>query len=172
MIDREQYIKEGKRQLNSCAHYIQIKNDVTNNVSKLVHDTLIQLYRKSELNDKTLEYLSPMGDKKTKTAELYLLNKIHSDPPTKARPIISTNNCPVENISEYVHFFLQPLVIKQHTYIKDTTDFIRKIEKIRVPDEALIIVQDYESMYTNIVNDEAINAVYNTLSNDHMHQNI
>ena len=110
--------------------------------------------------------------KKTKTAELYLLNKIHSDPPTKARPIISTNNCPVENISEYVHFFLQPLVIKQHTYIKDTTDFIRKIEKIRVPDEALIIVLDYESMYTNIVNDEAINAVYNTLSNDHMHQNI
>lgn len=172
VIDREQYIKEGKRQLNSCAHYIQIEDDVTNNVSKLVHDTLIQLWRKGEINDKTLEYLSPIGDKKTKTAELYLLNKIHSDPPTKARPIISANNCPVERISEYVDFFLQPFVIKQHTYIKDTSDFIRKIEKIKVPNEALIIVLDYESMYTNIVHDEAINAVYNTLSNDHMHQNI
>ena len=75
-------------------------------------------------------------------------------------------------LKRYLYFFLQPLVIIQHTYIKDTSDFIRKIVKIRVPNEALIIVLDYESMYTNIVHDEVINAAYNTLSNDHMHQNI
>ena len=113
-----------------------------------------------------------MGDKKTKTAELYLLNKIHSDQPTKARLIISANSCSVEKISEYVDFFLQPFDLKQHTYIKDTSDFIGKIEKLKVPNGALIIVLDYESMYTNIVDEEAIQAVYETLSNDHMHQNI
>ena len=172
VVDREQYIREGKRQLDSCAHYMQIENDITNNVSKLVHATLTQLLNNGEINEKTMKYLSPMGDKKTKTAELYLLNKIHSDPPTKARPIISANSCPVEKISEYVDFFLQPFVVKQHTYIKDTSDFIRKIEKLKVPNDALIIVLDYKSMYTNIVHEEAIQAVYKTLSNDHLHQNI
>ena len=172
VVDIEQYIREGKRQLDSCAHYMQIENDITNNVSKLVHVTLTQLLNNGEINEKTMKYLSPMGDKKTKTAELYLLNKIHSDPPTKARPIISANSCPVEKISEYVDFFLQPFVDKQHTYIKDTSDFIRKIEKLKVPNDALIIVLDYESMYTNIVHEEAIRAVYKTLSNDHLHQNI
>ena len=100
MVDREQYIREGKCQLDSCAHYMQIENDITNNVSKLVHDTLTQLLNNGEINEKTMKYLSPMGDKKTKTAELYLLNKIHSDPLTKSRSIISLNSCPVEKISE------------------------------------------------------------------------
>ena len=170
VTDREQYIKEGKRQLNSCAHYMQIEDDVTNNVCKLVHNTLTNLCKKGEICEKTLKYLSPIGDRNTKTAELYLLNKVHSDPPTKARPIISANSCPVEKISEFVDFFLQPFVIKQHTYIKDTSDFIRKIETLKVPNDALIIVLNYESMYTNIVHDEAIQAVYQTLETDDSHQ--
>ena len=170
VIDREQYIKEGMRQLNSCAHYTQIENDITNNISSLVHQTLIELLTKGEITKKQLEYLSPHGGGKVRTAELYLLNKIHSEPPTKARPIISANGCPVERISKFVDYFLQPFVIEQRTYIKDTSDFIRKIEKIRVPKEALLITLDYESMYTNIVHDEAIEAVHKTLTRQVKHQ--
>ena len=113
--------------------------------------------------------MSPLGKPRIKTAELYLLNKIHSDPPTKARPIISANGCPVERISEYVDFFLQPFVSEQHTYIKETSDFIRKVELITVPNNALIITLDYESMYTNIIHEEAVNAVRNTLSKTDRH---
>lgn len=172
VTDREQYIKEGKRQLNSCAHYMQIENDVTNNVALLVHQTLAKLLANGEITEKNLKYLSPIGTKKIKTAELYLLNKIHSDPPTKARPIISANDCPVEKLSEYVDFFLQPFVTEQHTYIKDTSDFIRKVESLRIPSEAIIITLDYESMYTNIVHDEAVEAVRKTLIQNNKYQNV
>ena len=170
VTDREQYIKEGLRQLDSGAHYMQIEEDVTENVSHLVHETLLQLLSKREITEKNLKYLSPLIGTKTKTAKLYLLNKVHSDPPTKARPIISANNCPVERISEYVDFFLQPFVTEQHTYIKDTSDFIRKVESRTIPTECLIITLDYESMYTNIVHDEAIQAVRKTITKNERHQ--
>ena len=170
VIDREQYVKEGMRQLNSCAHYTCMEHDVTKDTTKLVHQTLVELASKGEITRKQLDYLSPHGEKKVRTAELYLLNKIHSEPPTKARPIISANGCPVERISEYVDHFLQPFVIEQRTYLKDTSDFIRKVENIRIPKDALLITLDYESMYTNIVHEEAIEAVRKTLTNHSKHQ--
>lgn len=170
VVSREQYVKEGMRQLNSCAHYTPVNEDLSPSFCKRVHDTLKEIHAKGEINDEYLEYLSPVGKETTRTAELYLLNKIHSDPPTKARPIISANECPVEKISEYVDFFLQPFVIEQNTYIKDTSDFIRKLEQIKVPENAYIITLDYESMYTNIVHDEAISAVENTISQSDRHK--
>ena len=172
VIDREQYIREGMRQLNSCAHYTHMEKDVTKDITATVHQTLLELFSKGEITRKQLTYLSPHGKKKIKTAELYLLNKIHSEPPTKARPIISANGCPVERISEYVDYFLQPFVVEQRTYLKDTSDFIRKIEKIHVPKDALLITLDYESMYTNIVHEEAIEAVRKTLTNHSKHHTV
>ena len=169
VINREQYVKEGMRQLESCAHYTPVEKDLTQDFAQRVNNTLSKLASDGEISRKYFEYLTPMGKPGIRTAELYLLNKVHSNPPTKARPIISANGCPVERLSEYVDFFLQPFVLEQHTYIKDTSDFIRKIEQITVPDNALIITLDYESMYTNIIHDGAVNAVRNTLTKTDRH---
>ena len=124
--------------------------DLTPDFAICVNNTLLQLLSQGEISKKYFDYLSPIGQQGIRTAELYLLNKVHSDPPTKARPIISANGCPMERISEFDDLFLQPFVSEQHTFIKDTSDFIRKVELITVPDNALIITLDYESMYTNI----------------------
>ena len=172
VINREQYVQEGMRQLNSCTHYTPVETDLTPEFTTRVHNTLQELLSEGEISKKYVEYLSPLGKANIRTAELYLLNKVHSNPPTKARPIISANGCPVERISEYVDFFLQPFVLEQHTFIKDTSDFIRKIELITVPDNALIITLDYESMYTNIIHEEAVSAVRNTLETTDRHNYI
>ena len=125
VIDKEQYIKEGERQLNSCAHYTEIERDITPEIVDEVRSVLQEMLKEGEITQKNYEYLCP-SEALAKTAELYLLNKIHSDPPTKARPIISANSCPVERISEFIDFFLQPIVTEQNTYLKDTSDLIRK----------------------------------------------
>ena len=134
-----------------------------------VRSVLQEMLKEGEITQKNYEYLCP-SEELAKTAELYLLNKIHSDPPTKARPIISANSCPVERISEFIDFFLQPIVTEQNTYLKDTSDLIRKIEMLKVPDNALIITLDYESMYTNIVHAEAYQAVKRTIELDLKHK--
>ncbi|XP_061192282.1 uncharacterized protein LOC133200513 [Saccostrea echinata] len=48
---------------------------------------------------------------------------------------------------------------KQSTYIKDTTDFINKIETFKLPDDVLLITYDVTSMYTNMEFDELLSAV-------------
>lgn len=79
-----------------------------------------------------------------KCGQLYLFPKIHKIkddvwntlinnlcsirqlPP--GRPIISQCETPPRNIGAYCDYFLIYIVRKQSTYIKDTTDFINKIE--------------------------------------------
>ena len=60
-----------------------------------------------------------------KAGRFYLLPKIHkaSNP---GRPIVSANGHPTEKISEFVDLHLQPHVHNLPSYLKDTTDFLRK----------------------------------------------
>ena len=41
------------------------------------------------------------------------------------RPIVSSNNHPTERISQFVDYYLKPLVCTVPSYVKDTTDFLK-----------------------------------------------
>ena len=58
-----------------------------------------------------------------------LLPKIHkaSNP---GRHVISSINCHTSRMLEFVDYYLQPEAKKLKFYVKDTTDFIKKIEAI------------------------------------------
>ena len=63
-------------------------------------------------------------------------------------------------ISEFVDYYLQPEVKKLKSYVKDTTDFIKKIEAIdHVSDDCYLVSLDVRSLYTNIPHKEGIEAV-------------
>ena len=68
-------------------------------------------------------------DKKIKTPEFHLLPKIHKAN-NPGKPVISSINCHASRISEFVDHYLQPEVKKRKSYVKDTTDFIKKNEAI------------------------------------------
>ena len=101
--------------------------------------------------------------KDPKPPKFYTLPKIHkkSNP---GRPVISSISCHTTNISKYVDHHLQEHVSKLPSYVKDTTDFINKIKDLTVPDNAILATMDVSSLYTNIPNDEGIEAVCETLS--------
>ena len=60
-----------------------------------------------------------------------LLTKIDKPKPV-GRPIISGCEGSTERISSFVVSLLQPITQKQLSYIKDTTDFIKFIEKTKM----------------------------------------
>ena len=50
------------------------------------------------------------------------------------------------------------------SYVKDSTDFIRKINCMeKIPDNSILVTMDVRSLYTNIPNKEGIEAVETTL---------
>ena len=116
-----------------------------------------QLETNEEIGPKCADYLTIT---QPRTPQLYLLPKIHKKTsPVPGRPIVSANSSPTERISQLVDHFLQPLVASTRSYVKDTTDFLNKIESVTgtAPGTILCTV-DVTSLYTNIPNPEGISA--------------
>ena len=97
----------------------------------------------------------------TKPARFYLLPKIHKlgNP---GRLIISSCDAPTERISKFVDHHLRPLVRTIPSYIKDTTDFLMKVQSL--PSDTLLITLDVSSLYTNILHVEGIAACIEALN--------
>ena len=158
--DTENYIKEANRQLNDTTFYKKCEIDLTNIHCEKVNQTVEQ-FKKSNLIPEKIA--SMLKCKDPKPPKFHTLPKIHkkSNP---GRPVISSIGCHTTNISKYVDHHLQEHVSKLPSYVKDTTDFINKIKDLTVPDNAILVTMDVSSLYTNIPNDEGIEAVRETLS--------
>jgi hypothetical protein len=160
----EDYIKEGIRQLSDENFYREVPEDLTKKHNEQINCLITNLLEKEEITKKCADYLQI---DKPRTPQLYLLPKIHKNKfPVPGRPIVSANNSPTERISQLADFFLQPLVADTTSYVKDTTDFINKIESITELKPGTILgTIDVTSLYTNIPNQEGIEACKKFLNN-------
>jgi peptide-methionine (R)-S-oxide reductase len=160
--DLDDYVNEGIRQLSDPNFYIETKQDLTDFHNEIVTSLVNYLEEQGEISKKCGIYLR---NTKPRTSQLYLLPKVHKGKlPMPGRPIVSANNSPTERISEFADFFLKPLVQNTKSFVRDTTDFINKIEAIQaVPPNCLLCTVDVTSLYTNIPNDEGILACKNIL---------
>ena len=94
----------------------------------------------------TLKIANSLLEEKIKTPEFHLLPKIHNAN-NPGRPVISSVNCHTSGISEFVDYYLQPEVKKLTSYVKDTTDFIKKIEATDyVSDGSYLVSLDVRSL--------------------------
>ena len=125
-------------------------------ITSLLH----QLHEKGEIPDKAFKSLNAL---KARTARFYILPKIHKSlVPGKVpgRPIISGNNCATEKISCLVDAHIKPFVKTYPSYVKDTTDFINKVESISgLPQDFIQATMDVTSLNTNIPNHEGLTEV-------------
>jgi len=118
---------------------------------------------REEISEKCREYLI---EYEPRTARFYTLPKIHKNKfPPPGRPIISGNGCPTERISQFVDHFIKDISPKGRSYVKSTTDFVNQIRQLEdIPHDALLVTLDVCSLYTNIPNDEGIDAVREALN--------
>ena len=85
--------------------------------------------------------------------------KIHKEG-NPHRPVISSVNYHTTKIFEYVEHHLQTHVQELGSFVKDSTDFIKKVLTTdKVPQESFFDTMDVRSLYTNIPNNEGIKAV-------------
>ena len=61
---------------------------------------------------------------------------------------------------------LQPMVEKLPSYVKDTTDFIKKLDGIKTtPDNCYLVTMDVKSLYSNIPHTEGIKSTETSMRN-------
>ena len=76
--------------------------------------------------------------------------------------MIGSVNCHSSKILQYTDYPLQPIIRKIPSYIKDISDFLRKLKPItEVPVNSHLVTTDLKSLSTSIPNSEGIKALKN-----------
>ena len=71
---------------------------------------------------------------------------------------MSANSCPSERISQFVDHFIQPLVPTLPSYLRDSSHLLNIVGSLKLPENSILATLDVTSLYTNIPNNEGIEA--------------
>ena len=77
---------------------------------------------------------------------MYFLKKIHKNP-MGVRPICSALSGFTESLSKIVDTIIQPIVPTLPSFVKDSGNFCKIIEKSLVRDNAILVALDLKSLY-------------------------
>ena len=156
IVDVNDYIREAKRQLNNSKNDKVLAEDPTTTINDLVNHTIDRFNKDQLINENIANGLT---NPSPRTPQFHISPKIHKED-NPVRPVVSSINCHTANISKYVDYHLQPTVKQIPSFVKDSNDFINKINAVKsVPKNSYLVTMDARSLYTNIPNAEGISAV-------------
>lgn len=174
VVSREQYVQEAQRQL-SAFQYQKIDGDMTNETAIMADDIVEELFDGKYIDKHTREYLLSKNND-IDVPSLYLLVKAHKAKPENSafcgRPIISGCCSPTKALSEYLDYFLLPLVQGQDTYLKDSPELIKILADLKLPPDTILVTADVTSLYTNIPQDDCVDIVVDRLEKSHIRYDI
>ena len=155
IMDTENYINKANRQLSDKSNSKIFQTDPTLQHNKMVNDTFGRFKNKNLISKKNCRRTE--NNKSTDT-KIYITPKKHKENDPR-RSAINAINCHTSEISGFLDHHLQPIVKEIPSYIKDTNDFVDKINKFKFPENSFLVTRDVKALYTNIPNKEAIAAV-------------
>ena len=158
---KEDYIKEGERQLSNQIHYQRLEdsNRTIKKFIKEVQEDLAYLLTNNFIDEDTHKILFR---KTPRISNLYLLPKIHKKN-NPGRPIINSIGSLTETMSALVDEILRKYSVLAKSYIKDTSHFLQVITKLKISPGDILATVDVTALYTNIPHQDGINKVLSFL---------
>ncbi|XP_064472509.1 uncharacterized protein LOC135386983 [Ornithodoros turicata] len=160
VMDKNNYVNEGLRQLLCASFYKLLDADPTEQITADVIRSLKALKARKMIDTTLYDYLLP---KNPIAGRFYMLPKIHK-PGNPGRPIVSCNGTATENISSFVDHLLKDIPPQLPSYIKDTNHFLQILSKCEPPPSSLLVTLDVSSLYTNIPHEDGIAAAEKAFS--------
>ena len=133
ILDTENYTKEAYLQLSDKNNYKALQTDPTLQDNKMVNDTLHRFENENLLSKKVAWGLKVINPKTPK----FYITPITQKENNPGRPVINSINCHTSEISPFVENHSQHLVSEIPSYIKDTNDFVNKINHSKVWEKLL-----------------------------------
>jgi hypothetical protein len=169
IMDKSAYLSEAYRQLNNTLFYKRISEpQFTKNVP-LINEVLMDMLSLGVISERQFAYLH--ADTSDRSRRFYLLPKIHKPKHTwpqpntmpEGRPIVSDSSSESYRVSQLIDSYLKPISKEHFSYIKDSYDFVTKVQGKPLPDSALFVTGDVTSLYTNMRFDRIISTVKSAL---------
>ena len=170
VLNREDYINEGLRQLSDYNFYSPIRSCIKP-IEKLTK-LLDSAKSFKVIPEKLYNFLKPPPRIKPRT--FYTLPKIHK-PPSKwingsppGRPIVSDIGSPDYNINRYLDFKLKQVSHHLSFIVKDSFTFLQKLKTFLssqpLVSNMTLITCDVTSLYTNMKNKRSLDIVHKLFS--------
>ena len=161
--DFTDYLAEATRQLSDTTTYVKLTNDPGTSTRDGIKPIIDSALQSGCITKRDHRFLFR---KHHKTPVLYLLPKVHKNiTPCPGRPIVSGNESLLEPLSQYVDHHIQPFVKNLPAYIRDSSDFLLKLDQITLDlSDMILATLDIESLYTKIPQQAAIDTIRHTLS--------
>ena len=155
VLCRDDYIKEAKNQLEDNTVYKDV------NFKGTILSDLLDKRNKFFKSLHSRKCITDQFEKTTNLGKVYLLPKIHkriSNVP--GRPVISNCGTSTEKASEFLDFYLKPLMQNGWSYIRDSNDFIDKMKTIgKTPEGSFLVTANVVGQYPRIPHNEGISAL-------------
>ena len=152
------YDAQAHRQLSDGRFYERLNHDPVKEYQQVLKTAVKQMIQTNALpaSAKNLILQTP------RTSRFYLLPKIHKEN-NPGRPIVSTCNCPTENIASYLDMVMSPLVCNVKTHVKDTNHALQIFRTFQFAhDDArqrFLYTIDIKSLYTVIPHNSGLEAL-------------
>ena len=153
--DREDYLAEARTQLKDKDECQELKGNIEGPLEKIIKSILRKVRDRKDINDETLDYFLVNNPK---LGRFYLLAKIPKRLyKVPGRPVISNSGYYTENISTFLEYHLKPISQKGKSYIKDTNDFLRKLDALpSLPEDTILCTIDLVGLYPNIPHEDGL----------------
>ena len=178
ILNFDDYINACEDHLNSKTptgedYYKEINLTDIEKAKEKISDILKEAFDNEYISEN--EYKLMLPDTDAILARFYALFKVHKPyeqgSAPDVRPIVSCSGSMMENIAIFVENFIKSHGTSHESYLQDTPDFLRFIDKINkeimLSKEAMLVVIDVIGLYNNIPHNEGVNCVEKILEQDH-----
>ena len=148
--DREDYLKEAKKQLDDENVYKELTGDVERRLEKVIKGVLKKVRDRRDISNSTIGYFLVNN---SKLGWFYLLPKINKRlQNAPGLPVLSNSGYYLEKKSAFLEFHLRSLARKVKCYMKDTNDFLRKVASLPAsPDVTFLCTIDILDLHRKYV---------------------
>ena len=151
-------------------YYSKVEEADLKSAQAQIFDVVNTAYNDGLISKNEKVAMDPTHKGPCKFYELFKVHKTHVEgkaPPE--RPIVSACGSITENIGKFVQVHLKKFSNTHHSYLQDSPDFLRAIEDQNesgdIEDNDILVTIDVTGLYTNIPQDQGIEACKDILEN-------
>ncbi len=163
IMTREAYNLECFRHLDDINTYIPDSTPIS--VTKRWLDDIETKPFANAIPKETWRYFQNAPKGGWKPCAFYAIMKVHKKVPV-SRPIAASCAWITNNVSQWLHAELMPVVTKQATYLKDSASLLVLMEDTTFPQDIILGTYDVEALYPSIPLDKAIDKINGILEEE------
>lgn len=165
IINTDDYLQQCTKLLTNSTTYRLAETYPDEDMARKLTNTLVSF--KSQLtgySKKLYEYLQPKLNK-TQIPKFYGIPKVHKkyDTLPPMRPIVAHTNSLLTPTARLLDHLLQPVAQTYPDYLHNSASISILLQTLEVPETAILVSVDVESLYPSIPQTECLNIIYEEL---------